>query len=351
MDMDANVQSGMKQVRESGGRIGYLDALRGFIMLVIVTFHVTFFCFHATSKVCSFTWYLMQITLPMFFFISGFLVYRPDVKWDLGYLGRFLRRKIPYLLIGATLFFLLYVYVFDRGLSAALFTGGKCGYWFTYVLLIFFLIYGLVRFAVREPWADVVLIALGIALYVTSWPGYRAYVPVSGKVLALLSVDFWHLFIFLVIGTLARKHFAVVERLLDGKWLVTVCLLVYFLVNIFQYHIPVSYKLLSALLAFAGIVILFAFFRHRQVLFSRQTMMGSALQLVGRRTLDIYLIHFFLIPYNLSLVSFFADHPMPLVELIVSGSLALVIVGVSLVVSNVIRLSPLLARWLFGAKA
>lgn len=348
--MDANIQPGMRQGQDVTQRIGYLDALRGFIMFVIVEFHVTFFCFHASNRVCSFTWYLMQITVPMFFFISGFLAYRRDVKWDLGHLGRFFKKKIPFLLVGATLFFLLYVYVFDRGLSNAVFTAGKCGYWFTYVLLIFFILYAVVRFLVREPWADIVLVLLGLALLVTAWPGYKDYVPLSGKVLTFLSVDFWHLFIYFVFGTLVKKHFALVERLLDGKWLVTLCLLIYFLGNIFQNYIPVSYKILSVFFALSGIVILFSFFHNKQALFSGQTKLGLALQLVGRRTLDIYLIHFFLIPYNLSLVSFFTDHPMPLVELIVSSFLAIVIIGVSLLVSNVIRLSPFLGHWLFGAK-
>ncbi len=348
--MDANIQPGMRQGQDGAQRIGYLDALRGFIMFVIVEFHVTFFCFHASNRVCSFTWYLMQITVPMFFFISGFLAYKRDVKWDLGHLGRFFKKKIPFLLVGATLFFLLYVYVFDRGLSNAVFTAGKCGYWFTYVLLIFFILYAVVRFLVREPWADIVLVLLGLAFLVTAWPGYKDYVPLSGKVLTFLSVDFWHLFIYFVLGTLVKKHFALVERLLDGKWLVTLCLLIYFLGNIFQNYIPVSYKILSVFFALSGIVILFSFFHNKQALFSGQTKLGSALQLVGRRTLDIYLIHFFLIPYNLSLVSFFTDHPMPLVELIVSSFLAIVIIGVSLLVSNVIRLSPFLGHWLFGAK-
>ena len=41
---------------------------------------------------------------------------------------------------------------------------------------------------------------------------------------------------------------------------------------------------------------------------------------------------------------------MPVVEATVSLVIAGIIIAFSLVISNIIRLSPLLAHWLFGAK-
>jgi hypothetical protein len=46
----------------------------------------------------------------------------------------------------------------------------------------------------------------------------------------------------------------------------------------------------------------------------------------------------------------FVDHPMPVIEATVSFILAGIIIAFCLVISNIIRLSPLLAHWLFGAK-
>jgi hypothetical protein len=45
----------------------------------------------------------------------------------------------------------------------------------------------------------------------------------------------------------------------------------------------------------------------------------------------------------------FVEHPMPVIEATVSFILAGIIIAFSLVISNIIRLSPLLAHWLFGA--
>lgn len=74
------------------------------------------------------------------------------------------------------------------------------------------------------------------------------------------------------------------------------------------------------------------------------------MQYVGRRTLDIYLIHYFLIPTGLNFVTLFCDKPMPIIEAAVSSVIAIIIIAFSLLVSEIIRLSPWLAHWLFGAK-
>ena len=77
--------------------------------------------------------------------------------------------------------------------------------------------------------------------------------------------------------------------------------------------------------------------------------MGRGLQYIGQRTLDIYLLHYFLLPKNLSMLGdFFMLYNNPIVELIVGLFFALLIVGFCLVISNVIRTSDVLAKALFG---
>ena len=152
-----------------------------------------------------------------------------------------------------------------------------------------------------------------------------------------------------MLGTLERKNFPLVEKLLDSSWLLPCCILYYFLVNALRDMIPLNTILLERSLSLTGLVVLFAFFRNNQAVFSKQRVLGRTLQYVGRRTLDIYLIHFFLIPYRLQFVKVFTDHPMPVLEATVSFIIAAIIIAFCLVISNIIRLSPLLAHWMFGA--
>lgn len=331
-------------------RIEYIDALRGFTMFLVVVCHVSYFCFGVFGREFSLTAYLIQVRMPLFFFISGFVMYKADVVWNVNQIVKFFKKKIPVQLISPFIFFAIFVYVFDKDLIQGLFEVGKFGYWFTFVLLVYYVIYATVRFLCRKWWADILLVLVGLCLYMVIWPGYKNYVPISENVLSLLSVDRWHHFIFFVLGTLTKKHFKKVEVLLDGKWFIMICVLFYFLANAFAGSLPVSGGLVLPFLSFTGIVIVFSFFRKKQAVFSKERRLGRVMQYVGRRTLDIYLIHYFFIPYNLTFVTVFKDHPMPILELTVSSIISIIIIAACLLISNVIRLSPFLEHWLFGVK-
>jgi fucose 4-O-acetylase-like acetyltransferase len=75
------------------------------------------------------------------------------------------------------------------------------------------------------------------------------------------------------------------------------------------------------------------------------------LQYIGTRTLDIYLLHYFVLPRFLILHSEpLRAYDCKLLEFITALSIALVVVGICLIVSYVIRLSPFLGHYLFGVK-
>lgn len=64
----------------------------------------------------------------------------------------------------------------------------------------------------------------------------------------------------------------------------------------------------------------------------------------------MYFLHYFLLPKNLGqVITVFHDYPMPLLEFVFTMLVGLIIVAFSLLIGNVIRLSPILAHSLFGA--
>ena len=331
-------------------RIEYIDALRGFTMFLVVVCHVSLFCFGVFGRGYTYVAFVLQWIMPLFFFISGFVMYKADVTWNVNQIVKFFKKRIPVLLITPFIFFAIYVFTFDKSMMEGLFEVGKFGYWFTFVLFVYYAIYVAVMSLCRKWWVDILLVLIGLCIYFVVWPGYKNYVPVSDSVLSLLSVDRWHHFIFFVLGTLTKKHFQKVEKWLDGKWLVMGCVLFYFLDNAFAKAIPINGGVVLPFLSFAAIVFIFSFFRKNQALFSKERRLGRVMQYVGRRTLDIYLIHYFFLPENLTFVTVFKDHPMPLLEFVASSTVAIIIIAACLLVSNVIRLSPFLAHWLFGAK-
>ena len=331
-------------------RIGYIDALRGFTMFLVVFMHVGTVCWGIVGKGISFHDYLGLVRMPMFFFISGFVLYKPEVVWDMGHIIRFFKKKIPVQLFGPFIFFAVYMHISQTPLYDGLMEKHKYGYWFTLALLEFFAIYATVRFFIRKCWYKVVLIVIGIVLYWFCWPSMTTGNQTVDNIFILLSVPQWRYFIFLVLGALTREHFDTVQRWLDGKWLLPVCITFFFMVNAFNDVLPVKEAPLRFLLSSSGLIVLFSFFRKKQALFTREKALGRTMQYVGRRTLDIYLIHYFLIPRNLSFYTVFTDHPMPIIEAAVSALIAIIIIGFCLLIGNIIRLSPWLAFWIFGTK-
>ena len=102
---------------------------------------------------------------------------------------------------------------------------------------------------------------------------------------------------------------------------------------------------MSALLLFFA-----AFYRHRDY-FAVSGKLVRILILVGKRTFDIYLLHYFFLPKDLHVIgSYFMEHPAPVIEFIVSFVVTIMIVAVCLLISELLRSSKLVAKWALGGK-
>ena len=100
----------------------------------------------------------------------------------------------------------------------------------------------------------------------------------------------------------------------------------------------------------SGTIICFSFFRIHAQHFSQQTWYGKGLQLIGRRTLDIYLIHYFVLPYNLVQPDIWLQYHHNTLFVPMALILTIWVVIISLLISSILRVSPILAKYLFGAK-
>ena len=119
-------------------RIEYLDAMRGFTMILVVLSHVVFFGLDNNS--IAFNEFFCSFRMPLFFFISGFLFYKKERKWDFYTIKSFVTTKFLVQIIPTCVFLSLFIYVFDlfelRSLGSY-----KLGYWFTLTLFEYFLLY------------------------------------------------------------------------------------------------------------------------------------------------------------------------------------------------------------------
>lgn len=181
----------------------------------------------------------------------------------------------------------------------------------------------------------------------------HCYDPLIG---GLLGVSQMKYFLFFALGTLVRKHFDKVQKILDNEKITALGIIAFFLTIFIVYHYgcetnPFYRHIYFIFSGGLGLMLVFSFFRKYQNSFTQDSKIGKMLQYIGRRTLDIYLLHYFFLPRNLSsLGEFFINNANPTLEFIVSMILAIIVVGACLLMSNVIRISPLLGHYLFGVK-
>lgn len=349
-------------------RIGYIDAIRGFTMLLVVYSHVLFFTFDY-----DFNWSINNIFLtfrmPLFFFLSGFLMYKKGLFVNVDSLGNFLRKKARVQLIPTLVFSLLYAAIIPVSYRWLLLDKAKCGYWFTYTLFFYFLIYAvgdilIGKYTKQKKGGGRTKIVTGaivaILIYAFSkfslspaCPWYNSWI---NGVIGLANFQF---FIFFYFGALVRAYFDIAERLLE-KDAVRTGIIVGFILFQLVLHIPMSkewiissasysiYSLIRSLSGFWGIAAVFLLFRSSgpSVLGSRG---GRFLQYIGERTLDVYLIHLILINTDMRFIGDFLEtHNSIVLELAFGGIVSLGIIGLCLLISRVIRCSDTLAKLLFG---
>ena len=328
-------------------RIEYIDAMRGFTMILVVYSHICHFCFG--DSLLGFNAVFFLFRLPCFFFISGWLfetaAYQPFWKVT--------RHKMMVQLVPTFIFLLLLAPPpeFFHQLGAL-----KGGYWFTFALFEFFILYMLiVRLCWRWDFVMALLITLGSFCYAryyhviqTSAVSWQA---IAVKVLGFLSVTVWRYFLFFFVGAWVRRHFDAFVRWTDKPAVLVLITVVFAFVALTPHRDILIYEILRLYVGgISGMWMIFSLFRL-SASWLQWIHLSKPLQYVGTRTLDIYLLHFFFLPrFLLSYTSQLQALDCSIVEFVVILGISLVVLGVSLLASYMIRFNRFLGHFLFGVK-
>ena len=339
-------------------RIEFIDAMRGFTMILVVVCHVSGFCLGIESDIPSIHPYLYEFRMPTFFFISGFVLYKANQIWNAIYVFKFLNKKFPVQIITTAIFFLFFLKINHINVIDGLYSESKQGYWFTYCLFVYFITYSICRwilntFRVKGRLVDFCIICIGFLFYfLFSVRSIYYSLPINSDIGSLLSLQHWGYYLFFTIGTLFKKHYETILEHLHKNHVILICFALFFTSNLFYDELVAShvnaFKLITAI---TGIIIVFSFFEKHQDTFLKEKPIGKSLQYIGRRTLDIYLLHYLILPVNLfSLTSFLREQPVPLIEFTISLVISLLVIGACLILSSILRMSPILSYLLFGVK-
>ena len=332
-------------------RIGFIDSLRGFTMFLVVYNHIITFMGGGKSPL---TEILITFRMPLFFFISGYIAYK-SINWDYKTYFQLVAKKGRIQLIPTIVFSIIFCIAFQRNPwdEGRWFHIGE--YWFTFVLFEFFLIYYstnlfLCRFKEVYKWGALTAIAivgLGCKVLGIGTDNFL-YQPLH---LSDISIYFQ----FFVLGLLARRFDDTTKNMLKSNVLNTIALVTFVvsLLIILYSGLPsesITIQAVRSIIArYAGLFIVFSLFYRFREAFESQNRLNLMMQYIGKRTLDIYMLHYFFIGTG----SIFACKIQSLdniaLEFFCISATALMIIALCLIISQCIRNSRFLAKYLFGA--
>ena len=328
-------------------RIEYIDAMRGFTMILVVYSHICSFCLGDAQM--GYNGVLFLFRLPCFFFISGWLFAGSEDRP----FGQVVRRKLMVQIVPTFIFLLLLAPppLFFSRLGAT-----KGGYWFTFALFEFFVLY-LLTMRLGRRWSALLAVVISISafcydIYYSRFVTAHVLSLPLTRVLGFLSFMTWRYYLFFFIGTWVRSHF---DTFL--KWTARPVVIALIALGFLSVAVsPHPEEAVPAYLVFAcggimGMILVFTFFRLCSSAFTKERIAGRILQYVGTRTLDIYLLHYFFLPrFLLSWGEQLRGLHSPLLEVASACTLSLAVVACCLAASYILRLSPFLAHYLFGVK-
>ena len=350
-------------------RIEWIDAMRGFTMICVVANHVQILSFEQTFGMSSTMPFLVMFRMPLFFFISGFLVYKASTVWSFSNFLKMVGKKVRIQIIPTIVFFCAALVLFHpqklgETLVSWFHSPMKGGYWFTIALLYMFIIYYIFEF-IEHRFKKVgflpicILWILSLCVYETCFmPKYFEWasgrrIPYTGWLNDTSFIEVMKYFHFFIYGNIVHRYWDKVEKIYDKKGFILAIMILAVLSSMEYIKLHLLHQqwanISRTISMYSLLTIVFLFFRYYQESFTKQRRLGRCLQYIGTRTLDVYLIHYLFLPTLPMVGAFFNSHRNNFViELSASLIVATLVIGMCLLTSNILRISPFLKKYMFG---
>lgn len=354
--------------KETKPRMHYMDLLKGIAIFMVVMGHVLTICIRDIDAATLFK-IIGETHMPIFFFISGWFTYKATAD------GRIrrpnLRQRALQLLVPMVIVSSIWVLYFpSSGLHSPMPEGFdglwtseyKNGYWFTPVLFVIMALYALLApmiLRIRRPAAAIAAsIAISLVLYVC----IAHFLPIRyiSITSALLITQFLPIF---MVGAITRQHQDTFMRLTANPRAVTIAILTgipLFYIIAWPWRIPaidgIPFIVPTARILFQIALVIVAM--NIAVPWSdkayspertRPGRIAVIWEYLGRKSLAIYLLHyFFLFPLTF-LQDPARDMVLSIVPLtVIAATAAACIIALTLAIEYLLSRSPLLARLICG---
>lgn len=296
---------------------------------------------------------LLTFRMPLFFFVSGFFSYRISSWWNRQKVTDVLKRKMQAQVLCTLTFLSVFQYVTIGKVNIL---HGFDGYWFTIVLFQMYLIYlvlSLVSHKIRFNIVITSLISLSfLGVIVLAFYGRSSWIWNF-----LCWENLCKYMQFFTLGIICSKYRDHLFKLLDNSMFILivtlgwiVCMLIWYN-NDAQSLFPITYSFIHDILVrYLALMTIVSIFYSSRIVLSDDSKGIGLLRFIGRRTLDIYMIHYFFLPDLNMLSPWLQSNNTIIFQIIIASILTTAIVAMCLLVSAVLRHSKILESWLFGVK-
>lgn len=343
-------------------RKSWIDALRGFAMLLVIIMHVL-----AAAGVGGnvYTTLIGWMFMPLFFFVSGLVMYNPNRQWYAKKWCTYMGHKFMQLIVPTSIVFLLLCWVYRYNVLEQLLHPMKAGCWFTITLFGFIFLYTLFEWITKynqrhKIWKDMILLCLTLILSygfakLTLWRN------IFGNTITIyydaLQIAKWSYFQYFVFGVLVSKYKQWIKNAISYSIIPAIVFVIWIVFSIMcvqniaiTFSIPCISQLTNIVYVYSSITLVtYVFYYYRyQIEIIR---LGKITSVIGCNTLGIYLLHYFFLwgEYRF-IVDFCASNPTQLIMFLIYVLVALIILVATMLLISVVKVSPLLSKLILGKK-
>lgn len=329
-------------------RIGYIDSLKGLSMLMVVAGHIIIFCMLNYDNI--FVKHIVLINMPLFFFLNGLVIKKISTGWS-ERVNAIKKRAVTLIMPFFAWGVLITIF---RGATYGEFLSSyfKFGYWYLPVLFQLCLINYLCDVIVNHIPKKNILIET-IILFALAWVFLRSctrFIPTDINCL----VDYYQIIEYLpyfFLGILVRR-FSIGENIKNHISLWTTLLLILSVVCYIWWDCHSGDETMFVLRICLILLIFTIFIAYDKCGNICVDRMMSMLSQIGRHTLAIYMIQFFLFRYiNLHILGtyLFDSHNLMAFFMLVT-IVSLIVCYVCIGIEKVIATSKLFSFLLLGKR-
>lgn len=339
-------------------RLNYIDCLRGLCMLFVVYHHMIVMGMRDCGYESALNSFICTFQMPCFFFISGFVGYKMTTDNSCSTIRSFMDiiwKKFRFLIIPTVSFFIISMLYYKLDWKEWIFTDFKSGYWFMLASFQVFLIYAIIKGGGKYLKNSLVPFAL-LASCAIVLIAYKL-IPENNKIAQLLSLNLVLLYYpYFIFGALCKHYRKSLHKLIENKWFNT-CLFFLFVLTIAW---PLQNIFLAYIYTAIKILAFYTCFYLLRDVFEKDNFVVNGLTNIGKHTIEIYLLHFFLLfkidavanlLNTLSADYCFRGHSCAtLVEFFIVGTIAIVNSEICIYIRKIIDIFPFPSMILFGPK-